>query len=72
MGCSSAVGGFASIDDDTLNFTGEVLSVDGARKISISKSIVLEDAVGDLGADFANEILSIGADSLIDSAITND
>ncbi len=71
VGCSSAVGGFASIDDDTLTFTGEVLSVDGSRKISISKSIALEDAVGDLGDDFAHEILSNGADLLIDSATTN-
>lgn len=64
-GCSSPVGAYASISDETLNFIGVVLSIDGSQRVDIEKSIALADVAGDLGRIWAKEIKQMGASDLL-------
>jgi len=58
-GCTAPIGALATIEDDTLLFSGLLLSIDGQQKLEVSKEISLDKA-DDIGRICAEEILHKG------------
>ncbi len=56
-GCSSPIGAIAEISEDTINFTGLIISLDGKEKAVLEKSIKLSDSKG-FGTICASEMKS--------------
>ncbi len=67
-GCSSPVGAHAKIDGSVLSFKGAVLSVDGAERLDIEKTISLEEAGAFLGKEWAVALKKEGADKLLEQS----
>ena len=63
-GCTAPIGALATIEGDMLNFEGALFSLDGTKKINISKRMPLNnlDGFGELCAD---EVLANGGDILM-------
>jgi hydroxymethylbilane synthase len=64
-GCSTPVSALAEVKDDEIVFKGNVLSVDGKEKSEIEKAVHLNKAK-ELGIVAGEEILSMGADKIIE------
>ena len=59
-GCSTPISALATIEKDSLIFTGNILSPDGAEKVEIEKKVSVGEAQN-IGRDAALELLSNGA-----------
>ena len=66
-GCLAPVGAWGRIEDGQLQLDGVVLSPDGARRLAVSVSGSMADAV-DLGAEAARRLLADGAAELISAS----
>nr|WP_299382410.1 hydroxymethylbilane synthase [Allomuricauda sp.] len=69
-GCTAPIGALAQINTDTIVFTGVLFSLDGKQRISLEKSISINEING-FGADCAKEVLAQGGDKLME-AIRNE
>jgi hydroxymethylbilane synthase len=65
-GCTAPIGAFAKIVDDTILFTGNLLSIDGSQKLEISKEVDISEWKK-LGFNLAQEILNNGGIELMKS-----
>ena len=63
-GCTAPIGALAKIQDDTIQFTGSLLSLDGSKKIDIEKVIPLHLAEK-AGENIAKELLKKGGDAVL-------
>lgn len=68
-GCTTPISALAVIEQNRIIFKGNILSLDGKRKVEIMKDVLLQDAEG-LGELAAKELLQNGADAII-AAIRN-
>lgn len=64
-GCSTPIGALAVVQNETVHFKGNVLSVDGKQKIDIEKIIPLKEAT-DLGKQAGEELLNKGATAIVE------
>lgn len=65
-GCSSPVGAHALIKNDTLYFTGAVLSLDGSKRLDIERELSVDKAVAQKGREWAKLLKAEGAEELLD------
>jgi hydroxymethylbilane synthase len=65
-GCSTPISALAEIKNGQIHFQGNILSVDGAQKAIIEKTIT-RDAASGAGNLFAKELLANGGQSIADS-----
>ncbi len=63
-GCTAPIGALATITGDEVNFEGNLLSLDGTQKLSIKKSMKIEESNG-LGKTCAEELLANGGRELM-------
>jgi hydroxymethylbilane synthase len=64
-GCSTPISALAEIEDGDLYFSGQLLSLDGHRKVEIEKILPMEKADG-IGRIAAHEVLNRGGQSIAD------
>ncbi len=64
-GCTTPISALAEIDGDTIDFKGNILSLDGKKKAVINKRINLTNTA-DAGKEAAEELLSIGGQEILD------
>jgi hydroxymethylbilane synthase len=64
-GCSTPVSALAEIEDGDLYFSGQLLSLDGMRKVEIEKILPMEKADG-IGRIAAEELLDRGGRAIAD------
>lgn len=62
-GCSTPISALAVIDNGTLIFTGNILSLDGTEKVETEKKIPIADALN-IGREAALELLSNGGQQI--------
>jgi hydroxymethylbilane synthase len=65
-GCSTPISALAEVDDGQLIFKGNILSLDGSKKIEIEKVVPIRDAAF-LGKEAAYELLSNGGQEIADA-----
>lgn len=65
-GCSMPIGALAEIEDGSIIFHGNILSVDGKEKVEVKRTVEIQDA-GNLGYEAAQEILINGGQSIVES-----
>lgn len=65
-GCTAPIGALASIVDDNIHFKGVLLSIDGSKKLTVSKTVNYKNYQG-LGESCALEILNNGGTDLMKS-----
>ncbi|RYC52501.1 hydroxymethylbilane synthase [Flagellimonas olearia] len=63
-GCTAPIGALAQIKEQTVHFEGVLFSLDGKQKITVNKSVPLNQANG-LGEQCAKEVLQQGGDKLM-------
>lgn len=63
-GCTTPISALAEIKGNEIHFTGNVLSLDGKRKLEITKAVNISEANG-FGIDLANELKLQGAAEII-------
>lgn len=63
-GCTTPISALAEIENGTMTFKGNILSLDGKKKIEISKTLQKENS--EAGKDIAEELLQIGGQSILD------
>lgn len=63
-GCTAPIGALATIENDTLHFTGVLFSLDGKTKIEVTQSISISHSQG-FGTDCALEVLDNGGRELM-------
>ncbi|KAB7528770.1 hydroxymethylbilane synthase [Flagellimonas olearia] len=63
-GCTAPIGALTQIKEQTVYFEGVLFSLDGKQKITINKSVPLNQANG-LGEQCAKEVLQRGGDKLM-------
>lgn len=63
-GCTAPIGALATVEGDTVHFTGVLFSLDGTTKMEVSHSIPKEHAQG-FGTECALEILDKGGRELM-------
>lgn len=70
-GCTAPIGALARIKEDTINFTGILLSNDGSKKIQVERSIKMgnEEGFGEFCAEY---IIEHGGKRLIDQLRKSD
>jgi hydroxymethylbilane synthase len=64
-GCSTPISALATIEADTLNYKGNIMTPDGKKSASINKQIPVEHTV-DAGIHIANELLQNGGQMIVD------
>jgi hydroxymethylbilane synthase len=64
-GCSTPISALAEVEDGDLYFSGQLLSLDGHRKVEIEKILPMEKADG-IGRIAAQEVLDRGGQSIAD------
>ena len=64
-GCSTPISALAEVEDGDLYFSGQLLSLDGHRKVEIEKILPMEKADG-IGRNAAQEVLDRGGQSIAD------
>ena len=64
-GCSTPISALAEVEDGDLYFSGQLLSLDGRRKVEVEKILPLEkaDAIGSIAAQ---EVLTRGGQAIAD------
>lgn len=65
-GCTAPIGAYAKIANKSIVFRGVLLSAEGKEKIEINEVEKLENIQG-LGERFANKIISLGGDKILNS-----
>jgi len=63
-GCTAPIGASATIEDETIHFTGVLFSLDGKIKLEVNQSISISHSQG-FGVDCALEILDNGGRELM-------
>jgi len=63
-GCTAPIGALAEIKDNTIQFQGVLLSLDGKQKIGINRTATIQNYLN-LGNSFALEVLSSGGKELM-------
>ena len=63
-GCATPISALAQIEGDRLYFQGNVVSLDGSKKVDINKTVPLS-AGSSVGREAGQEILAIGAAAII-------
>ena len=58
-GCSTPISALAVIKDNSIHFKGNILSLDGSKKMAIEKTMAIHDA-DNLGKIAAEELLTNG------------
>ncbi len=69
-GCSTPISALAEIEDGDVYFSGQVMSPDGRRQVSIEKILPVEIAAG-IGRTAAEELLERGGQEIADSIRVN-
>lgn len=64
-GCSTPISAHAQVQHDQFIFKGNILSIDGSKKVAIEKTVMLRDA-SFLGKEAAYELLSNGGQEIAD------
>lgn len=64
-GCTAPIGALATVTGNEVHFEGNLLSLDGTQKLSIKKSVKIEDCKG-LGRTCAEELLANGGKELME------
>jgi len=64
-GCSTPISALAEVEDGDLYFSGQLLSLDGRRKVEVEKILPLEKADG-IGRIAAQEVLTRGGQAIAD------
>ena len=64
-GCSTPISALAELDQDTIHFKGNILSIDGTQKVEIEKNIDKKDTAG-WGQSLAVELLQNGGQEIAD------
>lgn len=65
-GCSTPISAHATIENDTVHFKGNILSLDGSKKAAVEKNSPVESA-GALGKEAASDLLENGGREIADS-----
>ena len=65
-GCTAPIGAFCQIIEDDIQFSGNLLSIDGSQKIEVNKTVPLQEWKK-LGFNLAQEILQNGGVELMKS-----
>ncbi len=65
-GCSTPISALAQLENNTIHFKGNILSIDGKHKTEIERSIKKEDSHA-LGKQMAIELLKNGGQQIADS-----
>ena len=65
-GCSAPIGAHAKVVDDCIEFCGVILSVDGKSKIEVKGVEKIENNLN-IGEKFAEKIISLGGNRILDS-----
>lgn len=65
-GCSTPISGLATIEKGIVRFTGNILSLDGKKKVEVEKKCLIPEAVH-LGKDAAKELLENGGQEIAQS-----
>ena len=65
-GCSTPISALAEIRNDKVYFKGNILSLDGNKKVEIEKTVPTKEA-NDLGEKAAHELLNNGGKEIADS-----
>ncbi len=68
-GCSAPVAGFAQLEDNQLHLVGRVIAMDGKVLLEASDTMPVAQAK-ELGEKVANNLLSQGAQAILDAAAT--
>ena len=63
-GCTAPIGAFCQIIEDDIQFSGNLLSIDGSQKIEVNKTVPLQEWKK-LGFNLAQEILQNGGAELM-------
>jgi hydroxymethylbilane synthase len=69
-GCSTPISALAEIEDGDVYFSGQLMSPDGRRQVSIEKILPAEGAAG-IGRTAAEELLERGGQEIADSIRVN-
>jgi hydroxymethylbilane synthase len=69
-GCSTPISALATIQQDNVHFEGNILSLNGREKVTVTKTIAISDS-DQLGLHAAQELLQNGGQAIADS-ICND
>ena len=64
-GCTAPIGALATIERDTVNFSGVLFSLDGSQKFEIAKRVPVKDVEG-FGKKCAQHLLNDGAAALME------
>ena len=64
-GCSTPIGGLAVVNNDIVNFKGNILSINGKERVAIEKNANLAEA-SELGKIAGKEILEQGGKTIIE------
>lgn len=66
-GCSTPIGGLASIQHEELLFEGNILSPDGRHKAAITRRVKLNECDTHLGATLAQALLTSGGAAVVET-----
>lgn len=69
-GCSAPIGALAEIRNGEIHFSGEVLSIDGSKRVTTNISVSQDEAAG-LGVRCAEDILNRGGKQIMDDIRSN-
>jgi hydroxymethylbilane synthase len=64
-GCTTPISALAEVEQDTIHFKGNILSIDGTQKVEIEKNIDKKDTAG-WGQALAVELLQNGGQEIAD------
>jgi hydroxymethylbilane synthase len=62
-GCSTPISALATIRNGEINFSGNILSPDGNKKVAVHKTVSLNEA-GEVGKLSAQEVLEQGGEEI--------
>jgi hydroxymethylbilane synthase len=65
-GCSTPISALAQIQNNQVQFKGNIVAVDGSAKVEIEKTVLISEAA-DLGYIAAKEILEQGGKAIVDT-----
>jgi hydroxymethylbilane synthase len=65
-GCSTPISALATIADDQIHFSGNILSTDGKQKVEVERKVHIS-AAASLGKDAALELFSKGGQKIADT-----
>lgn len=69
-GCSTPISALAEMKNNLIHFKGNILSLDGNKKVEIEKTLGIEES-DSMGINAANELLDNGGKEIADSIRKN-